>query len=178
MPVFSFWMFILIASFTPGPNNIMAMAYANRYGLRKTIPFCLGVGTGFSLLLMMCSVANLLLVQWIPFIRLPLTVLGVVYMLYLAYQMVADSGETSTTQSNRQPRLFWTGLWIQFLNPKGILFSLSVVSTFILPYYSSLIHYIGFAVLLGAVGVCSSFSWSLGGALFQTWLQRHRRLFN
>ncbi|MFD1884500.1 LysE family translocator [Paenibacillus wenxiniae] len=178
MPVFSFWLFILIASFTPGPNNMMAMAYAHRYGLRRTLPFCLGVGAGFALLLFLCSVANLLLVEWLPLLRLPLTLLGVVYMLYLAYKMISDSGNSSPSEPDQQPKLFFTGMLIQFLNPKGILFSLSTVSTFILPYHSTLVSYIGFALLLGIVGICSSFSWSLGGALFQTWLQQHRRLFN
>ncbi|WP_322907842.1 LysE family translocator [Paenibacillus sp. SGZ-1009] len=178
MPIFSFWAFILIASFTPGPNNMMAMAYANRYGLRPTLPFCFGVGTGFGLLLLLCSLGNLLLIQSLPLLRLPLTLLGVAYMLYLAYQMIADAGAAPAATPDYQPKLFCIGLLIQFLNPKGILFSLSTVSTFILPYYSFLLSYLGFAVLLGLVGICSSFSWSLGGALFQTWLQRHRRLFN
>lgn len=47
MPVFSFLVYILVSTFTPGPNNFMAMLFAHQYGFRRTIPFCLGVGAGF-----------------------------------------------------------------------------------------------------------------------------------
>ncbi|CAM5733079.1 hypothetical protein SAFG77S_11452 [Streptomyces afghaniensis] len=43
MPFLSFLLFVLVSSFTPGPNNFMAMSFANKYGFKKTIKFSLGV---------------------------------------------------------------------------------------------------------------------------------------
>lgn len=48
MPIFSFLLFVFISSFTPGPNNFLAMTYANQHGLKKSMQFCFGVALGFS----------------------------------------------------------------------------------------------------------------------------------
>jgi len=48
MPIFSFLLFVFISSFTPGPNNFLAMTYANQHGLKKSMQFCFGVAFGFS----------------------------------------------------------------------------------------------------------------------------------
>lgn len=50
MPMFSFLLFVFVNSFPPGPNNFMAMSFGNRYELKKTIKFSLGVGVGFFVL--------------------------------------------------------------------------------------------------------------------------------
>lgn len=61
MPLLSFLLYVFVTSFTPGPNNIMAMLLANKYGLKKTIRFCLGVGAGFFVIMLLCSYFNLCL---------------------------------------------------------------------------------------------------------------------
>lgn len=47
MPLLSFLLYVFVTSFTPGPNNIMAMLFATKYGFKKTLGFCLGVGARF-----------------------------------------------------------------------------------------------------------------------------------
>lgn len=42
MPLLSMLLYAFVSSFTPGPNNIMAMLLANKYGFKKTFRFCLG----------------------------------------------------------------------------------------------------------------------------------------
>ncbi len=66
MPVLSFLLYVFVTSFTPGPNNIMAMLFANKYGLKKTLKFCVGVGAGFLIVMLLCSYLNLLLKNSIP----------------------------------------------------------------------------------------------------------------
>ena len=36
--------FALVASVTPGPNNLMLLASGVNFGLRRTVPHLLGVG--------------------------------------------------------------------------------------------------------------------------------------
>lgn len=74
--------------------------------------------------------------------------------------------------------LFTVGIFLQFFNPKGILFGLTVVSTFILPYYNSYSSFLLFSLFLGIVGLLSTFSWSLFGSMFQKLLLKHNQLFN
>ncbi|MEI2356444.1 LysE family transporter, partial [Mesobacillus zeae] len=74
--------------------------------------------------------------------------------------------------------LFIIGVLVQFINPKGILYGITVVSTFILPYYTSYFSYFIFSLFLGIVGLMSSSFWSLFGSIFQKFLAKYRQLFN
>lgn len=177
MPVISFLLFVFISSFTPGPNNIMAMAMAHR-GLKRTVKFSMGVGSGFFVItLLCCSFFNLLLASVLPAIELPLTLLGVGYMLYLAYKILT-SKESGESGDNRDGDLFITGALLQFVNPKGILFCITLVGTFIVPYYASYLSYFLFSLFLGFIGFLSTYSWSLFGSILQKVILRYRRPFN
>ncbi|MBK3496493.1 LysE family transporter [Viridibacillus sp. YIM B01967] len=177
MPVFSFLLFVFITSFTPGPNNIMAMAFANKYGLKKTIKFCLGVGVGFFVITLLCSFLNVILTSAMPIIEFPLTIFGVGYMLYLAFKILTSKdNDGGNNDGNRN--FFLIGILLQFVNPKGILFGITVVATFILPYYASYFSYLLFSLFLGMVGLMSTFSWSLFGSIFQKLLLQYRQQFN
>lgn len=177
MPLFSFLLFVFITSFTPGPNNIMAMTFANKYGLKKTFKFCLGVGVGFFVITLLCSFFNIILTSAMPIIEFPLTIFGVGYMLYLAFKILTSKdNDGGNDKGNRN--VFLIGILLQFVNPKGILFGLTVVATFILPYYDSYFSYLLFSLFLGMVGLMSTFSWSLFGSIFQKLLLRYRKQFN
>ncbi|MFJ8260161.1 LysE family translocator [Peribacillus asahii] len=179
MPLLPFLLFVLISSFTPGPNNFMAMSFASRYGFKKTIKFCIGVGLGFFTLVLLCSIFNHLLIKVMPIIKTPLTILGVSYMLYLAFKTIKDKGTNNNgIDNNAKNNLFVIGFFVQFINPKGILFGITVVSSFIHPYYNSYIIYFICSIFLGVVGIVSSSSWSLFGTIFQKFLAKYRSIFN
>ncbi|MFJ7666167.1 LysE family translocator [Lysinibacillus sp. NPDC097195] len=180
MPYISFLVFVVITSFTPGPNNIMAMAFANQYGLLKTIQFCLGVGIGFFTITGLSCFFNVALMNVMPIITFPLTLLGVVYMLYLAFKILTsqDTDENSPHSLEPKRNFLLLGAILQYVNPKGILFGITVVATYILPHYSSNISYLLFSLLLGFVGILSTFSWALFGSAFRTVLTTYRQPFN
>ncbi|CAH2465835.1 MULTISPECIES: LysE family translocator [Bacillus] len=177
MPIFSFLLFVFVSSFTPGPNNFLAMTYAKQYGLKRSITFCLGVAFGFFIITSLCSFFNIVLINILPLIEFPLKILGVAYMLYLAFKILTSKGNTDTNEKSNK-NLFLVGIMLQFVNPKGILFGLTVVSTFILPYYHSYSSYLFFSLFLGIVGLMSTFSWCLFGSMFQKLLLKHNRIFN
>ncbi|EJQ12620.1 hypothetical protein IE3_03029 [Bacillus cereus BAG3X2-1] len=177
MPLFSFLLFVFISSFTPGPNNFLAMTYANQLGLKRSMQFCFGVAFGFFLLTSLFSFFNIVLINILPKIELPLKILGVAYMLYLAFKILTSKGSADPDEKDNK-NLFTVGIFLQFVNPKGILFGLTVVSTFILPYYNSYSSFLLFSLFLGVVGLMSTFSWSLFGSMFQKLLLKHTQLFN
>jgi cysteine/O-acetylserine efflux protein len=177
MPIVSFLLYVFISSFTPGPNNIMAMLFANQFGFKKTFRFCLGVGVGFFIILLCSSYFNLLLHNFIPIIELPMKILAAGYMLYLAYKIFMSKSNGSNGNGEKY-NSFIAGMLLQFINPKGVLYSITVVSTFILPYYQSNSAFIFFSLLLGLVGIASTTSWSLFGSVFQKFLSNYRRQFN
>lgn len=177
MPVLSFLLYIFVTSFTPGPNNIMAMLFANKYGLKKTLKFCVGVGAGFLIVMLLCSYLNLLLKNFIPKIEFFMTILGAGYMMYLAIKIIRSRGDNENNNEDRN-NSFFMGMLLQFINPKGILYGITAIATFILPYHNSNFSLIMYSLFLAFVGFVSTFSWSLFGSVFQKFLSKYRSQFN
>lgn len=177
MPLLSFLLYVFVTSFTPGPNNIMAMLFANKFGLKKTIRFCSGVGAGFFVIMLLSSYFNLLLENFIPKIQFVMTILGAAYMLYLAVKIIMskDNGKDNDGGKNNS---FLTGMLLQFINPKGILYGITAISTFILPYHHSNFSLMMFSLFLAFVGFMSTFCWSVFGSVFQKFLSKYRSQFN
>ncbi|WP_445491262.1 LysE family translocator [Niallia sp. 03133] len=178
MSIISFLLFVFVTSFTPGPNTLMAMLFANKYGLKRTTKFCLGVGTGFFLIMILSIYLNVLLKSILPKIELLMTILGVMYMLYLAFKIMTAKNVEKDTEEQKDYNNFLSGMLLQFINPKGILFALSVVSTFILPYHPSHLALSFYSLFLALIGFISTFCWSLFGSLFQKYLSAFRKQFN
>ncbi|HYF90835.1 MAG TPA: LysE family transporter [Symbiobacteriaceae bacterium] len=173
----AFTSYIFVASFTPGPNNIMSMTNGIRVGLRKSLRFNLGVAAGFFVLMALCSYLSLALASLLPRFRLAMSLVGAAYMLFLAVK-VAFSTDSAPEAASEAPSSFWAGLGLQFLNPKGIMYALTVVGNFLLPHFRSQAFLLVALVLLGFFAFISTTSWSLFGATFQRLLTRHRRPFN
>ncbi|MFT8320864.1 MAG: LysE family transporter [Bacillus sp. (in: firmicutes)] len=177
MPLVPFLLYVFITSFTPGPNNIMALVFANKYGFKKTIKFCIGVGAGFFFIMVICSYFNLLLKSFLPKIEIYLSIIGAVYMLYLAVKIGwSTSDEEGENEGNHNN--FFSGMFLQFINPKGILYGITVVSAFIIPYHASNFSLLLYSLLLGFVGIVSTMCWSVFGSIFQKFLAKYRKLFN
>ncbi|MEH7009726.1 LysE family transporter [Neobacillus niacini] len=177
MHLLSFLLYVFVTSFTPGPNNIMAMLFANKYGLKKTIRFCLGVGAGFFVIMLLCIYFNLLLENFIPKIEFIMTILGAVYMLYLAIKIITSKNNDKDNNGDKN-NSFLTGMLLQFINPKGILYGITVISTFILPYHTSNFSLLFYSLFLAFVGFMSTFCWSMFGSIFQTFLSAYKSQFN
>ncbi|SHF36494.1 Threonine/homoserine/homoserine lactone efflux protein [Seinonella peptonophila] len=177
MPKLSFLLFIFVSSFTPGPNNIMSMMLANRYGLKRTLPFCFGVGTGFFVVMIGCIYFNLVLQSFVPKIESFMVIVGSAYMIYLAVKIII--GKTDDDENSNTKRIgFITGTLLQFINPKGILYGITVISTFIIPYHTSKISLLLFSIFIAFIGFISTFSWSLFGSVFNRFLSQYRVQFN
>lgn len=175
--LFAFVSYVFVTSFTPGPNNIMSMTNANRDGFKKTLNFTLGVGSGFLVLMLACSYFNLILFNLIPKIKIFMSIIGSAYMIFLAYKIYNDKS-SEDEGSNKHMNSFLTGFLMQFINPKAILYGITAISNFIIPYYNTHAALILFSVLLAFIGFVSTTSWALFGALFQKFLSRYRKGFN
>jgi threonine/homoserine/homoserine lactone efflux protein len=178
MPILSFLLFAIVASFTPGPNNIMAMALANQIGFKKALPFCFGVGTGFFIILVLCSYFNLLLQSLVPKIESFLCVFGSLYLLFLAFKILTSKPNHETLNEEKTKNHFFIAILLQFINPKGILNSLTAVSTFLLPYHTAHSFLLSFSLFFACIGFLGTLSWSLFGSVFKTFLSKYRMPFN
>ncbi len=184
----TFVSYVFAVSFTPGPNNIMSTANASKFGYKKTLEFILGVSIGFFIIMIICSYFNIILFNIMPKIKIFMGILGAGYMIYLAVKImqskendyrekITDKNRGHITRT-RELNLFFTGMTMQFVNPKAILYGITVISNFIIPYYKSNISLIVFSIFLALVAFMSTSCWALFGSLFNKFLSKYRRQFN
>src|SRR5258706_15242317 len=98
MNLFAFISYVVTTTFTPGPNNLMAMSNGLHTGFKRTTNFLGGVFSGFFLVMLVCGFVNFVLMSLLPSLRLWLNLLGSGYMLYLAFHVMTSKphGRNST----------------------------------------------------------------------------------
>ncbi len=160
-------------SITPGPNNIMSMSSASRLGLRKSLPFNLGVLVGFLAVGTLCTLLMDALGALVPAIKTPMKVLGALYLLYLAYRSLASDPHIAEARSHGG---FFTAVVLQFINPKLYLCVIMSMEMFIMPHFAGQTPVLlGFVLLMALMAFVSTLSWALFGAAFKRLFTNHTR---
>ncbi|NMA48244.1 MAG: LysE family transporter [Tissierellia bacterium] len=178
MPNFTaFISYVFVTTFTPGPNNIMSMSNASRYGLKKSLGFNYGVSVGFFIILMLSNIFSYSLYKLIPTIKPFMTVIGASYIFYLAWKTFKSKPHKNIEESKRT-NTFSKGLLLQFVNPKGIIYGITLASTFIVPYYKSIPTLVFFALALSTIALMSTVTWALFGSVFQKFMEKNYRIIN
>jgi threonine/homoserine/homoserine lactone efflux protein len=175
------------ASFTPGPNTTLSTALAANFGLKRALGFVLAVPVGWGLLLSLCAGGVGALIVAVPMLRLGITLVGVSYLLWLAWRLGGIHFEWRTrtwsqvqphwhTDSTRLNVTFWQGVLLQFLNIKAWMLALTVVAGWLAGRPDALAR---FAVVLPVMlmfGLLSNLSYALMGSLLREWLAHGARL--
>mgnify|MGYP002344501689 FL=1 len=175
--VAAFLSYVIITTFTPGPNNIMAMTNAGRYGFKNSIRFNTGVFFGVLIIMVLSSFLGVMLYKLIPSIKPIMTFVGSLYILWLAWK-IYRSKPHSEDESKNDTNTFSSGLLLQFVNVKVIIYCITIVSNFIVPYYNSVLALGFFSVILPFVSFLSTCSWALFGSVFHKFLVKHERTAN
>jgi cysteine/O-acetylserine efflux protein len=174
---YGFLVYIVVTAFTPGPNNIMSMSNAVRFGFKRSFTFNLGIWVGFSVVMLLCTLLSSALFQFIPKIKIVMVILGAAYILFLAWKTFKSDPEIKTEET--QGASFISGLLLQFINPKIYIYAFTSMAVYILPVYSdSTIALVAFALFLALFGFIATVAWSLFGSVFCTILARHAKLVN
>jgi cysteine/O-acetylserine efflux protein len=173
----AFLIYLIVTTFTPGPNNILSMANAMRYGYRRVHGFLAGVFVGFFLVLLLSAFADLLLVNFIPKAEIWLKVLGAAYMIFLAIHIMLTKPAREES-GGKGMNTFLVGFSQQFLNLKGILYGITIYATFIIPSYRQPLILALFALLLALAGYLSVNLWALTGSWLQNMAWRYQRWIN
>ena len=127
--ILSIALFWFVAAYTPGPNNIVASYSGFNFGITKTIPHILGVTLGFTSLVFFLTVGLINVFKLFPIIQEIIKYLGTLFLLYLAYKISFSKISTETERVN--PVKFIETFLFQYLNPKGVMVAIIVVSTYV-----------------------------------------------
>jgi len=122
-------LFMFATSCSPGPNNIVASYSGFNFGVLKTIPHMLGVIFGFTTLVTLTNFGLINIFQKFPIIQEILKYAGSIFLIYLAYKI--SFSKTSSDNIARNPVKFIETFFFQFINPKSVMVSVIMVSTYV-----------------------------------------------
>ncbi|MCW5655783.1 LysE family translocator [Hydrogenophaga sp.] len=167
-------------SFSPGPNTTLSTALAANLGLRRALRFCVAVPIGWTLLMLACGLGVGVLVQSLPALRWGVKLLGVAYMLWLAWKL-AGASRLAEADTSRLNVTFLHGVGLQFLNIKAWMLGLTLTAGWVVNAEGSPASNPGERLaLICAVMVffafTSNFLYALIGSLLRQWLAQGRRL--
>ena len=134
MNIASFLIYCIIVTVTPGPTNIVILSTVHNLGTKKAMEYTYGATIAFSLLLTISATLNTVLIAVIPKILPIMQTIGSFYIVYLAYQIYKMDTSKSTV---KQTATFMSGFLMQFVNPKVVLFTMTVIPSFVMPYYTA-----------------------------------------
>jgi len=175
----SFVLFGVIAAVTPGPNNVMLTTTGLNFGVRRGLPHLLGICIGFPVMLALIGLGLGTLFELYPLLHEIIKVVGIVYLLWLAWKIAMTRGGVEQAEDSR-PINFWQAAAFQWVNPKAWIMGSSALAA-----YTSLddnfflqvaiICITFFFITLPCAGI-----WLVFGAGLQRFLRedKHLRWFN
>lgn len=165
-----------ITVWSPGPNNILLLSTASKYGFRKNLKLMLGIWTGSLTLMCLSGIFCSTLGKIIPGIQPFMKYVGAVYILFLAWQTLhrLPPGENV---SEKEPS-YLMGLFLQLVNVKIIIYGLTMFSSFILPNENRIPMLFLFAVYLMFLGAAGNLIWAFAGSLLKRLYASHYKAMN
>jgi len=127
--ILSIALFWFVAAYTPGPNNVVASYSGFNFGIKKTIPHILGVTFGFTSLVLLLTIGLINIFKLFPIIQVIIRYLGTIFLIYLAYKIASSTAADEIKKEN--PVKFIETFLFQYLNPKGVMVAIIVVSTYV-----------------------------------------------
>lgn len=169
----SFLLYCYVGAITPGPANLCSLSAALRYGKGPALGQWRGLFTGF-FLVSMASVAvtyllGALLNQYVRY----LAWVGAAYILWLAWHMLRSAG-VETVDDPAYPS-FRNGLLVQLTNVKIMVFCLTALTSYVLPYTGSFWALLAVGLFLPFTGPMANLVWLFAGASLQRLFAHHRR---
>jgi len=158
--IFIFALAALVLVITPGPNMIYLISRSVTQGKKAGVISLSGVITGFIFHIVMASAGLTAILFTVPLAYSILKLVGVSYLLYLAYQAVEPGSRNifeirNNLQEDKPSKLFSMGFLTNVLNPKVAIFYVSFFPQFIKPGYGSIMAQ---SLQLGVIHIIICFS--------------------
>lgn len=169
----SFLIYCYVCAITPGPANLCSLSASLRYGRGPALKQWRGLFTGFFIVSMVSVFATRLLGAVLNDYVGFLSWIGAAYILWLAWHMLHSS--SAATGHDPAAPCFRTGLLVNLTNVKIIVFCMTALTSYVLPYTDSFFILLAVGLFLPFTGPIANLVWLFAGASLQNLLSSHRR---
>ena len=160
------------AFFTPGPNNLMLMASAAKFGFERTIPHGLGVTIGFALMVVLVALGLGQVFTTFPWLKTALEWAAAVYLLWLAWTLLGLRLHASDT--GERPLTFLQAAGFQWINPKAWAMAVSFGAMVVDPGPGRFLGIVILGIACLGIGALSSPTWMLFGRQLEKFIRRSK----
>lgn len=123
-------LFAFVSSITPGPNNLMLMASGANFGVRRSLPHMLGVGIGFTAMIVAVGLGLAGIFEALPWTHAALEAFAVAYLLWLAWKIGTAHPATPEAPEAARPMTFLQAAAFQWVNPKAWMMVISALTVY------------------------------------------------
>ena len=166
--------FCLVATITPGPNNMMLLSSGATFGLRRTVPHLIGISGGCAIMVLVLGWSVAGLMTRVPLLYTLLHVASTAYLLWLAWKIATSAGPHAASARGR-PFTMLNAAGFQWVNPKAWAMVLGAVASFARPDHLGSDVLVIAAVLVLVGFPCISL-WAGCGAMLTRALRHPRAL--
>ena len=170
----SFLAYCYIGAITPGPANLCSLSASLCYGRRAALRQWRGLFTGFFLVSMASVLVTYFLGTFLNDYVLLFSWVGAAYILWMALHMLRSSGDIELQEGDAPS--FRRGLLVQLTNVKIMIFCLTALGSYVLPYSRSFWALLAVGLFLPFTGPIANLVWLFAGAALSKLLSRHRRV--
>ena len=169
----SFLIYCFVGGIPPGPANLCSLGAALRYGRGPALRQWRGLFCGFFLDAMGAVALTWLLGAALDEYVGMLVWVGAAYLLWMAWHMLCP-GAGGPDRDPAAPS-FLTGLLVNLTNVKVIIFCITALAGYVLPYNPSLWALLPVGLFLPFTGPLCNLVWLFAGTSLQTLFANHRR---
>ncbi len=162
--------FAVVTTFTPGPNNLSSASMGVLYGYKKTLRYLIGIAVGFFAVQLLCGWVSGFLLERFPAFERALRIVGALYILWLAWGTFRAS--YAFEEQEHPPFGFLKGFFLQILNPKALVYGLTLYATFLVDRVTSPLELLLSAALFSGLAFSSVSLWTLFGAAIRKYLDK------
>lgn len=168
----SFFIYVIINAFTPGPGNILALNTVSNYGWKKGKPLFFGIFAGYFVVQIICAVFVFGVSSFLPNVLEVMKYVGAVYIFYLAIHIILSKPSTGDGEKSAS---FLKGFLLQFVNVKIYLFGITALTGYVTDYSTSFWILFLFELVIATVGTVATLTWvGLGIAIQKFYLKYYR----
>ena len=167
----------------PGPNNLLSMSNAQRFGFKHAVVAGVGRLAAFVVMIFLAATGLTAILYASETLFLTMKIIGAFYLFWVAYQLWNSNGENATEQKVENRTLFQLARQ-EFLlaagNPKAILIFIAFLPQFIDPTQQTSFQFLILGAVFLFLELVAVSIYAIFGLYLRNWFSKPnmRKLFN